>query len=113
MLPFAWHQVIARFCVTYIRSGSVSGCENNTTVKVAYLSLAVFHVDLVPENNKGEVLRVMWARLDQKLVPPTVQRLEGLQAVHIVDQHAAVCTTIESNTERLKALLTGGVPQLR
>jgi hypothetical protein len=62
----------------YLNSERVSGCGYNSAVRVAYLSLALFHVDLVPENNKGEVLGVMWARLDQKLVSPTVQGLERL-----------------------------------
>jgi len=41
-------------------------------VKVAYLSLALFHVNLITEHNEGEVLWVVWARLYEKLISPTV-----------------------------------------
>ena len=60
----------------YLYSEWVSGCVITVCLKVAYLSLAFFHVDLITEYNKGEVLRVVWTRLDQKLVSPTVQGLE-------------------------------------
>lgn len=43
-----------------------------------YLSLVLLDIDLIPEDDKGEVLWVMGARLDEELVPPAVQRLEAL-----------------------------------
>lgn len=77
---------------------------------VAHLSLALFHVNLIAKNDEGEILGVMRTCLDQKLVSPAVQSLKRLHAVHVVDQYAAVCATVESHTKRLEALLTGGVP---
>jgi hypothetical protein len=74
------------------------------------LSLALFYVNLIPKNDKGEILGIVGTCLDQKLVSPAVQSLERLQAVHVVDQYAAVGAAVESNTERLEALLSGGVP---
>jgi hypothetical protein len=41
-----------------------------------YLALVLLNVNLVPQYNKREVLRVMWARLNKELVPPTVKCLE-------------------------------------
>ena len=36
--------------------------------------------------------------LDQKLVPPVVQVLEGFLRVDIIHQHAAVCSPVESDS---------------
>jgi len=77
---------------------------------VAHLSLALFHVNLIAKNDEGEILGVMRTCLDQELVSPAVQSLKRLQAVHVVDQYATVCATVEGHTERLEAFLTGGVP---
>jgi hypothetical protein len=43
-----------------------------------HLSFALFHVDLIAEDDKGEVLGIVGTRLDQELVSPTVEGLEGL-----------------------------------
>jgi len=74
------------------------------------LSLALFHIDLIAKNDKGEVLGVVGTCLNQKLISPAVQSLEGLRAVHVVDQYAAVCAAVECDAERLEALLPGSVP---
>jgi hypothetical protein len=74
------------------------------------LSLALFHINLIAKNDEGEILGVMRTCLDQELVSPAVQGLERLQAVHVVDEYATVCATVESHTERLEAFLTGSVP---
>ena len=66
-----------------------------TTTGNAYLTLALLHINLVPQHDEGEVLRVMWARLNQEFVPPAVKCFERLRTVHVVDQYAAVCTTVE------------------
>jgi hypothetical protein len=50
--------------------------------------------------------------LNEELVPPTVEGLEALAGVDIVDEYTAVGTAVERNTERLEALLAGRVPQL-
>ena len=47
-------------------------------------SLALLNVNLVAEHNKGEVFRVVRGSLDEELVAPRVERLEGLGVVDIV-----------------------------
>lgn len=61
-------------------------------------ALALLHIDLVADYDKGETLGVHGASLYQELVPPAVQRVEALGVVDIVDQHAAVCTAVESHS---------------
>jgi len=61
---------------------------------------------------EGEALRVHRACLNQELVSPAVEGIETLGVVDIVDEDAAVCTTVESNTERLESLLASGIPEL-
>lgn len=41
----------------------------------------------------------MRASLDEELIPPAVEGLEGLGTVHIVDKNATVGTTVERDTE--------------
>ena len=50
--------------------------------------------------------------LYQELISPVVQVLKGLLGVHIIDQHAAVCTSVEGHTKTLKPLLPCCVPDL-
>jgi len=50
--------------------------------------------------------------LYQKLVPPTIQRIEALRVIDIIDKDAAVGAAVECNTEGLEAFLAGGVPEL-
>ena len=76
------------------------------------LPLILLHIDLVAQHDEGEVLGVPGAGLDEKLVPPTVQGLERLGAVDVVNEDAAVCTAVERDTEGLESLLTGSIPQL-
>jgi len=54
----------------------------------------------------------MRTRLDKELITPAVERLEGLCAVDVVNEDTAIRTTVEGDTERLEALLAGGVPEL-
>ena len=77
-----------------------------------HLSLVLFYINLVAEDDEREVLRVMRARLNKELIPPAVKCLERLGAIHVVHEYAAVCTSIERDAKRLEALLTRGVPQL-
>ena len=70
------------------------------------------HVDLVPQHHEREGFRVAWRGLNQKLVAPAVEGLEGLGAVDVVDQHAAVGAAVEGDAERLEAFLARGVPEL-
>ena len=79
---------------------------------LGYLPLVLFHIDLVAQHNEGEVLRVPGASLNEELIPPTVQGLEGLGAVDVVNEDATVRTAVERDTEGLESLLTSGIPQL-
>ncbi len=76
------------------------------------LTLALLHINLVPEHNEREVLRVVWAGLDKELVAPAVEGLEGLGAVDVVHEHAAIRPTVECHPQRLETFLTRGIPQL-
>jgi hypothetical protein len=71
------------------------------------------HVDLVAEHDEGESVRVARGGLDEELVAPGVEGLEGLGAVDIIDEHAAVGAPVEGDAERLEALLARGVPELQ
>jgi hypothetical protein len=93
-------------------------------------ALGLLHVDLVADDDKGEVVRVPGRSLDQKLIAPGIQpsgrdhvswrstaaggasRLEGLGRVDVVDEDAAVCAAVEGDAEGLEALLAGRVPEL-
>ena len=76
------------------------------------LPLVLLHIDLVPQHDEGEVLRIPWAGLDEELVPPTVQGLKRLGAVDVVNEDTAVCAAVERDTEGLESLLTSSIPQL-
>ena len=83
---------------------------------------SVVQVDLVAEYDKREVVWVTRAglhvdisqvsglrftpHLDEKLVPPTVQRFEGVGCRHVVGEDAAVGAAVESDTKGLESLLT-------
>ena len=54
----------------------------------------------------------MWAGLNEELVSPAVERLKGLGTVYVVNEDAAVGTTVERDAERLEALLTSSIPEL-
>lgn len=82
-------------------------------MSMTHLTLVLLHVDLVSEDNEGKVLRVMRGCLNEELVAPRVERLEGLGRVDVVDEDAAVGAAIECDAERLEALLAGSIPQLQ
>jgi len=50
--------------------------------------------------------------LYQKLVSPTIQRIEALRVVDIVNEDAAVSAAVEGHAQGLEPFLTGGVPEL-
>ena len=52
------------------------------------------------------------AHLDEELVAPRVERLKRPRHRHVKDEHAAVGAAVEGDTEALKALLAGRVPNL-
>lgn len=76
-------------------------------------ALALLDIDLVAQNHKRKRVRVAWRGLNQELVAPAIEGVEGFGVVDIEDEHAAVGTTVEGDTERLEAFLTGCVPELR
>lgn len=100
---------MARFCVT-CKTPSYIARSLWRKVRGSYLTLVLLHVNLVSQDNEGEIFRIMWARLDEELIAPTVKCLERLGTVHVVYEDATVGTSVERHTERLEALLTGGVP---
>lgn len=62
--------------------------------------------------HEREALRISGARLDQELVSPTIQGLETLRVIDVVDEHAAVGAPVERNTQGLEAFLARGIPNL-
>ncbi len=74
--------------------------------------LPILQIDFVAQHHKGEVLWVARAGLDEKLIPPAVQCLEGVWGSDVEHQHTAVGTAVESHTQRLEPLLTCCVPYL-
>ena len=77
------------------------------------MTFTLLQINLVAEHDEREVLRVVWARLDEELISPAVESLERLGAVNVVDEYTAVRAAVEGNTQRLEALLPRRVPQLR
>ena len=41
----------------------------------------------------------MWAGLDEELISPAVESLEGLGAINVVDEYTAVRAPVEGNTQ--------------
>lgn len=74
--------------------------------------LPILQINFVAQHYEGEVLWVAWAGLDQKLVPPAVQCLEGVGGSDVKHQHTAVSAAVESHTQRLEPLLTCCIPYL-
>ena len=75
-----------------------------------YLSLILFNVNLVAQNDKWEALRIMRTGLDEKFISPAVKSLKRLCIVDIVNEDTTVGASIECNSERLKSLLPSGIP---
>lgn len=61
---------------------------------------------------KREALRVHGTGLNQKFVSPAVECVKALGVVDVVYKDAAVGASVECDTERLEALLSGGIPEL-
>ena len=74
------------------------------------LPLTLLHINLIAQHDEGEVLRVPGAGLDKELIPPTVQGLERLGAVDVVNEDTAVRAAVERDSERLESFLTSSVP---
>lgn len=78
----------------------------------AHQALALLDVDLVPDHNKGEVVRVLDVGLYQKLVTPALEIFKRLRVGHIVHQYTAVGPPVERHPETLEPLLASRVPYL-
>lgn len=50
--------------------------------------------------------------MNQKLIAPGVKGLKRLGRIDVVYKHTTIGTTVESYAQRLKTLLTGGIPEL-
>ena len=77
-----------------------------------YADLSVFQVNLVAEDNEGEVLWIARTGLDQELVSPAVQCLKGVGVCDIKDKNTAVGSSVECHAQTLEPLLAGCVPDL-
>ena len=75
-------------------------------------AIAFVHVDFVAQDHEGEVVRILRTSLDEELIAPVVEVLEGLCIIHVVDEHTAVCTAIKGDAETLETLLARCVPDL-
>jgi len=73
----------------------------------------VLEIDLVAEHDERKVLGIARTGLDEELVAPAVEVLEGLGDVDVEHEHAAVGTAIECNAEALESLLAGSIPDLQ
>lgn len=69
-------------------------------------------VELVPDANEGERLRVLRSRILIEAVPPAGERLKGLLISYIIDEGAAVSTAVKGVAKRLELLLSSSVPDL-
>lgn len=62
--------------------------------------------------HEWKVFRVHRACLDQEFVPPAIKCVETLAIRDIETQNTAVGATVEGDSQRLEAFLSGGIPQL-
>lgn len=63
----------------------------------------ILQIDFVSQNYERKMLRISRTRLDQELVTPWIEIFECVGCCCIENQNTTVCTSIESNTERLEA----------
>lgn len=61
---------------------------------------------------KRETLWISRASLDKEFISPAVEGLETLGVVHVVNQYAAVGSSVKCDTQRLKPFLTCSIPDL-
>ena len=70
-------------------------------------------VKFVSEADEGEVVWIGWASILDETLLPLVETVETVQVCEVVHKCAAVSTPVESISEGLELLLTGGVPDLQ
>ena len=92
--------------------GEVEGIGRETKSIATHLTLAFLHIYLVTQDDKGEVLGIVWAGLDKEFIAPTVQSLERFSTVHVIHENTAIRASIEGDTKRLEAFLTSSIPEL-
>ena len=99
---------MARFWVTcnIVLDGLILGQGSS------YLPFAFLYVNLVAEDNKWKVLRIMRTCLNKKLIAPAVERLKRLCAVNVIHEHTAVRPSVVGHAQRLEALLPSRIPEL-
>lgn len=92
---------------------------------------ARLQVDLVAQQDEREVFGLAGRRLDEELVPPAVERFEGVGGRHVehwsendsltprdqrrlpvLTQHATIGTPVKGDTQRLEPFLPRRVPYL-
>lgn len=49
------------------------------------------------QTHEWKAIRVSWRGLNQELIPPAIECVETLGVVDVVDQYAAVGTSVERN----------------
>jgi hypothetical protein len=76
------------------------------------LPSAFIYVNLISQHHKREAFCVVRGCLNKELITPVVEVLKRLGVVHVIHEHAAICTAVVSHTQGLEALLSGGVPDL-
>ena len=64
----------------------------------------VLQVNFVTQNDEGEIVGVLGPSLDQKLVTPRVQVLEGLVHVNVKYEDARVSATCDARECRIFAV---------
>lgn len=72
----------------------------------------IFQINFVAYDNKGEILWVSGAGLDEEFVSPAIKGLECVRHCDVIDQYTAVSSSVKRHTQTLKPLLTCRVPYL-
>jgi hypothetical protein len=73
----------------------------------------IIDINLVANNNEWEMVRITRTRLNEKLISPTLQRLESIWIIDIIDKYTTVRATVERNTQTLESFLTSSIPDLQ
>ena len=68
-------------------------------VAKTHLPFILLYINLVPQYNEREVLRVVWACLDEELVPPAVEGFERLSTVDVVHKYTAIRSTVKRHSQ--------------
>ena len=79
----------------------------------AYFLHALLHVYLIAKNQEGQSLWLSGFTLGQENLLPVQDVLEGLRICDIVDNNAAICSSVECGPQGLESLLTCSVPNLQ